>query len=164
MGCLGVHFAVTRDQARRLLDAVDEESDDAVLELIEEIEEEWDEDNLQESDKSWDAIHRCLSDGTLDQETGSYPLNRCIFGGRHLCFSGDYFVVYVAPDEVKDVATALNDLSKEWLENRYWKLPPDYGNKDEVDFEYTWENVGFLKAFFSKAAKAGRSVIFTVSQ
>jgi hypothetical protein len=33
--------------------------------LIEEIEETWEEPFVVESDKAWDAIHRCLTDGSL---------------------------------------------------------------------------------------------------
>lgn len=35
MACRGVHFAITDEQAQRLLDARDEDSDAAVLEIIE---------------------------------------------------------------------------------------------------------------------------------
>jgi len=43
MSCLGVHFAVTASVARRLRAA---EGHDAVLEIIEEIEEAWDKAHL----------------------------------------------------------------------------------------------------------------------
>jgi hypothetical protein len=38
---------------------------------IEAIEEAWDLDHLAESDKAWDAIHRCLTDGQLDAGGGT---------------------------------------------------------------------------------------------
>lgn len=166
MACLGVHFALTEEQAHRLLRAANEGGDDAVLAVVEEIEDEWNEDYLQETDKSWDAIHRCLSDGTLNPEGGSYPLKMCIFGGRHLCFSGNYYVVYIAPNEVQDVARALETVSEEWAKHRYWSVPfPDYQDeKSDEDFEYTWEYLDSLRHFFRKAALANRSVIFTVDQ
>jgi hypothetical protein len=66
-GMLGVHFAITSEQERSLLAADDEGDRDAVAELLEEIEEFWDDDALKvDTDKAWDAIHRCLTDGTLD--------------------------------------------------------------------------------------------------
>ena len=34
--------------------------------VIEEIEDRWDRDWLVETDKAWDAIHRCLTGGTLE--------------------------------------------------------------------------------------------------
>jgi transcriptional/translational regulatory protein YebC/TACO1 len=165
MACRGVHFAITDEQARSLFEAEDEDSDEKVREVIEEIEEAWDEEFTQETDKAWDAIHRCLSDGTLELSAGSYPLKMCIFGGRQLCYSGDYYVVYVAPNEVKDVAAALANLSRDWVADRYWKIPDDYqGSKSEEDLEYTQEYLDALKPFYQKAASANRAVIFTVDQ
>ena len=63
MGCRGVHFALTNEEAERLLAAA--ASGDAVDYLEEEIEEQWNEDWLVETDKAWDVIHRCLTDGKL---------------------------------------------------------------------------------------------------
>jgi hypothetical protein len=165
MACLGVHFALTEAQSKKLLSVVSDKSDDDVLAVVEEIEESWDEEFAQETDKAWDAIHRCFSDGTLDLEAGEYPLKMCIFGGRQLCFSGEYYVVYSTPDEVKDVARALKLVTEDWIKERYWALGPDYDEeKNDEDFDYTWENVCGLTDFFEKAARAGRAVIFTVSQ
>lgn len=56
MACRGVHFAITDEDQAALLDA---EGDDAVRDIIEQIEETWDADNLAEVDKAWDAMHRC---------------------------------------------------------------------------------------------------------
>jgi hypothetical protein len=36
--------------------------------VVEEIEEAW--ESPFETDKAWDALHRCLSDGTLDVTSG----------------------------------------------------------------------------------------------
>jgi hypothetical protein len=63
MSARGVHFAVTAEQLAQMLDAVGD--DDRVVSIVEDIEEAWDEDFLAESDKAWDAIHRCLTDGHL---------------------------------------------------------------------------------------------------
>ena len=80
MAARGVHFAITSDQLARVLAA---SNDDDLMQVIEQIEEAWDKDNLAESDKAWDAIHRCLTDGSLLYESGEYPLNHVICGGRH---------------------------------------------------------------------------------
>ena len=64
MGSRGVLFAIEAPVAKRLQDAKGD--DDDVMEIIEEIEEAWDEDNLAECDKSWDAMHRVLTDGQLE--------------------------------------------------------------------------------------------------
>jgi hypothetical protein len=56
MACRGVFFALSKEDETKLLTADDS---DTVVEIVtEEIEERWDEEWLQEMDKSWDAIHR----------------------------------------------------------------------------------------------------------
>ncbi|MFB4304707.1 hypothetical protein [Actinomadura sp. GTD37] len=51
---LGVHFAITVDQERLLLSA-DDHGDAGIGEILEEIEETWNDDGLSvSSDKAWD--------------------------------------------------------------------------------------------------------------
>ena len=87
MSSRGVHFAITRRLMNQLLKAAFEsdskpkERDEAVLELVNDIEEQWDKDGLFETDKAWDGIHRCLTEdntpkGRLNPSKGEYPLNR----------------------------------------------------------------------------------------
>ena len=58
MACRGVHFALTSQEDQRLLAAT---NDAAVVEILqEEVEERWNEEWLYETDKAWDAIHRCF--------------------------------------------------------------------------------------------------------
>jgi hypothetical protein len=163
MACRGVHFALTEEESRRLLAA---EDNAAVLAVVEEIEERWDEGWLAESDKAWDAVHRCLSNGTLYYDEGEYPLNRAVLGGKHLYDGDDYVVAYVAPNEVKDVAAALAPLSQADLRTRYDLIDADdyNGEHGEADFQDTWENFVDLRDFYKKAAAAGRAVVFTVDQ
>lgn len=164
MACRGVHFAVTQSDAHRLLGAGD---DKAVLEIVQEnIEERWDEEWLYQSDKAWDAIHRCLTDGTLDQDGGAYPLRLAILNGRQLYSGDDYIISLITPDDVRDVATHLSKIEMNWLRERYDAIDPErYGMlKSEADWQYTWTCFAGLPEFFSRAAKAGRYVIFTVDQ
>ncbi len=80
MACRGVLFAIEPDEAARLLTAA---SDDEVLAIVQdEIEERWDEAWLVQLDKAWDAIHHCLSDGTLNLNAGSRPRSLAVLGGR----------------------------------------------------------------------------------
>ena len=79
-------------------------SDIAVMAIIERVREEWNEHYLAETDKAWDAMHRALTDGSLDPNGGSFPLNRVILGGRHLHQGSGYIVALVPKDEVPDVA------------------------------------------------------------
>ena len=161
MSCLGIHFALTDADGLRLLAAGD---NDAVMTIIEEIEEVWDEAWLVQTDQSWDALHRCLSNGTIYYDEGDYPLNRTVLGGKHLYDGDDYVVSYVAPNEVKDVAAALAALTEKELRARYDGIDPDEynGEHGEADFKDTWGKFLGVREFYRKAAAEGRAVVFTV--
>ncbi|MEU7909087.1 YfbM family protein [Actinoplanes sp. NPDC049118] len=161
---LGVHFAITPGQERALLEAADSGDNDAVAGLIEDIEESWDDDQLKvDTDKAWDAIHRCLTDGTLDPDGGEYPLSHAVLGGRHL--HDDYYAVYVKAAEVRDLAPALHDIDRERLRRRFEAIDdPDYrGTLDDDDFGYTWTNFVDVRAFYDRAAEGGLAVLFTAA-
>lgn len=70
MACLGVHFALTPVQEKRLLSVEKKDDANLVTVIIEEIEEDWDDEFAFESDKSGDAMHSCLSNGTLNVTEG----------------------------------------------------------------------------------------------
>lgn len=76
MACQGVHFAITADDLAAVRFA---DSDEAVMEVIWSVEQRFENDDglVCESDKAWDTIHRCLTDG------GSNPLRLCILGGNN---------------------------------------------------------------------------------
>ncbi len=163
MGCRGVLFAIDDETTKQLLAA---SSDEAVMEIVEAIEEEWDESFLEETDKAWDAMHRALSDGSLDPTGGSFPLNRAILGGKHLYQGEQYIVALVTKDEVPAVADALASIDDDRMRQRYRELVPrdyaaEYGDEDR---EYTVDNFRGVAALYARAAKAGRAVIFTVDQ
>lgn len=162
MACRGVHFAIDASQAARLLGA--EDDDELVALVTEEMEEEW--ELAFETDKAWDALHRCLSDGTLEPDGGTPPLNRVFFGGRILNEDDDYFVVLATPDEVREIAQALAAIGPDWIAERYDTLAfPDYqAVKSEEDRHYTLAAFEGLPAFYARAAREGRHVIFTVDQ
>jgi len=162
MSARGVHFAVTPTQAKQLLAA---KSDRKLMGLIDAIEETWEQPFVVETDKAWDAMHRCLTDGSLLYVSGEYPLNHCICGGRQLIRGRDYTVSFVSRPQVKDVAAALAKVTKAWLRKRYDKIDPDDYDEVEMgdeDFRYTWDNFLAVRRFYKKAAEAGRAVIFTV--
>lgn len=181
MAARGIYFALTPEQEQGLLAQHDDES--RVNYLIEEIEEVWDEEHLQETDKAWDAMHRCLSEwpphtpnfypvdpkyGTYDlpENHGTYPLKLCVLGGRRLMDDeSNYFMRLIEPTAVRDIAQALQGLEKEWMRGKYFKHCegqwPEYG---EEDFEYTWEWFQGVRDFFIRVAPTGRSVLFTADQ
>ncbi|TDQ05750.1 YfbM family protein [Labedaea rhizosphaerae] len=161
MGGIGVHFALTAEQATALLEADDPA---ALMDLVGAIEESADDAEHLSTDKAWDAIHRCLSDGTLTLDAGEYPLSHTVLGGEPLDAGDDYFVSHLTPEQVKDVAVALGPVAEDWLRERFFALDPeDYdGARDDEDFAYTWSNFTEVRDFFTRAAGNGRAVIFTV--
>jgi hypothetical protein len=163
MGCRGVLFAITDDTVDDLLAASDDVALDA---LIERIEDAWEDPFVAETDKAWDAMHRALSDGSLNVEAGTFPLNRAILGGTHLHEGDEYIIALVPKHDVPAVASALAAIDDASMRERYDRLVPrDYSpNYGDEDREYT---VGYFRAvaeLYERAAKAGRAVIFTVDQ
>jgi len=160
---LGVHFALTDEEAQRLLSL---ESDLAVMSFVEEIEGVGNTSRSFASDKAWDALHRSLSNGTLFYDEGEYPLNRAFLGGKHLYAAEDYVVAYVDPKEVKDVDAALATLTEQDLRTRYDAIVPDEydGKHGGEDFQVILEKFRGLRDFYKKAAAGGRAVVFTVAQ
>lgn len=161
MASLGMHFMLTPEQEGQLLGASD---DAARTAFIENIEENHDKADVLSTDKAWDALHRCLTDGTLNIDGGDDPLAHAILGGRHLVEADDYFISYLTADQVAATAKALAPLDKDWLLSRYRKLTAtDYdGPYDSDNLSYTSDNLNDLKDFFQRAAAAGKPVIFTV--
>ena len=156
-------FAITSEQAAALKQAAD---DDALIELVEEIEEAWDDDNLAECDKAWDAMHRLLTDGALEYGNGPEPLCHCVLSPRQLYAGDDYIVGLVAPDKVKEVAPALAAVTQLWFDERYRTVVPkdyalEYGDEDR---EYTWQYFQAVRDLYEKAANRGLFMLFTVSQ
>jgi len=164
MPARGVHFALSSSQYRSVCAC---SSDTELVELIQEdIEDSWDEEWLCETDKSWDAIHRSLTDGKLEWSNGSFPLNAAILGGKQLHQSDNYIMSLVTANEVNEVSKALTNVDKSLLKVGYEKIvQSDYdGEIGSEDFEYTWDYFEALVAFYAKASKSERAVLFSVAQ
>ena len=165
MACRGVHFAITDEDLRDLRHTG---SDDALIKVLhEEIEERWEKDQgfVCETDKAWDAIHRCLTDGRFEFTNGIEPLRLCILGGEQLHSGDDYIVALVTHDKLRALADELAKITPDFIGDRYSALPSDYDmEKSQEDCQYTWDWFSELPAFFERAEKAGRHVIFTVDQ
>ena len=160
----GVLFALSAEEAAALLAADGDE--DAVMEVIEEIEERWDEDRLTETDKAWDAIHRALTDGQLGWANGSAPLNLTILGGRRLSTPDHYIAVYKTAADVVAVAEALKGIDEVGIRERYERIvpadyAPEYGDEDAA---YTAEWYGSVRTFYISAAERELPVAFTTDQ
>ncbi len=169
MGCRGVYFALSDADSQLLLAT---HSDEEAVSVIEDIEERCDENWLVETDKAWDAIHRCLTDGTLKTK-GTTVRAKCVIGGRQLYREDDYIISYVTPSEVKAVAHALEPINKPWFRNKYYGLQKRVlwftfsqydGPIDEEDFEYSWEYFEAIRTFYQKVAVENRAIVFTVDQ
>jgi hypothetical protein len=164
VACRGVHFALTEEHFKKILEC---KTDDELIELIqEEIEEEWDEEWLRETDKAWDAIHRCLTDGKLEWQNGSFPLNAVILGGQQLYKGDDYIVSLVSPEQVHSIADALGFVDKEILRRGYDQISQENydGDISEEDFEYTWTWFEDLPSLYKKASSENRAILFSVDQ
>ena len=166
MACLGVLFSIDQtavDFIEQL--PTEEERIDYIKEVIE---EEYFENQPQwvaELDKSWDALHRSLTDGQLAWDNGEYPLNHVVFGGELLCANGSYIIVLKPKEQVAEIAKAVNQLTKASLRARYFLLDlEEYSEVGEEDFEYTWQWFVSSKEFWQRAADENRSVLFTVDQ
>jgi hypothetical protein len=166
MGARGVHFALTDAEVRELASRDD---DEARLEYVqEEIEEQFFEnrqDDLAETDKAWDAIHRCLTDGTLGG-TSKSSLEIVVLGGESVYSGDDYIMTLKRGDEVRSVVSHLARITEASLRASYDKIDPDDydGELGDDDFGYTWENFVALREFWARAAEKGRSILFTVDQ
>ena len=91
MACRGVFFALSSSETEHLL-ALD--SDEKRLEYIqEEIEQAWDEAHVLQTDKAWDAIHRCLADGTLAVSRSSGPMGKLFLGGIQLYSDPQKYII-----------------------------------------------------------------------
>jgi hypothetical protein len=163
MACRGVFFAITPEQAHALQEASD---DDSLIELVQEIEDAWDDDNLAECDKAWDAMHRLLTDGTLEFGNGPEPLCHCVLGPAQLHEGDDYNVSLVSPEKVRAIAQALAAFTEDAFAERYRTIVPrdyalEYGDDDRA---YTWEYFQGVRDLYRKAAERGRFMLFTVDQ
>jgi hypothetical protein len=167
MSCLGVHFALTEKEVAQLRSLKDEEA--RLEHLQEEIEEHYLGEETQfaaESDKSWDAMHRALTDGQLTWDGGTYPLKHTVLAGELLYTGSDYIMSLKTPQQVRDIAAALPAITEEDFRRRYFAIDArSYGSPlSDDDFNYTWESFQAVREFYTRAAQAGRFVLFTADQ
>ena len=167
MACLGVHFALSSEDVALLLS---KQSDQQRLTFIQQdIEERYFELHgryTAESDKAWDAMHRALTDGLLSYSGGQYPLNHVVLGGQSLYDEDDYIISLKTPEQVRDVALAIEGLTQEQFRKRYHAInPEEYGFVlTDEDFQYTWDWLQPVRTLYRTAASEGRHVLFTADQ
>ncbi|HET6422628.1 MAG TPA: DUF1877 family protein [Planctomycetaceae bacterium] len=165
MSGIGVLFAVEPAVVDRLR-AFDD--DDDLLEFLHtQIEEpfytsspEW----VCDLGKTWDAIHRSLTDGDVGWSNGTYPRNHAILGGEQLYEENDYIISLKDAEQVGQIAAALGNITPQEFRRGYDQIPPeDYdGEYGLDDFHATWDEFEELVRFYQHAATAQRPVLFTV--
>jgi hypothetical protein len=166
MSCLGVHFALTRDDVEKLKSF--REDSERIEFLQEELEPAYFEEPGEwkaESDKAWDAMHRALTNGKLEYKIAG-PLSLVVLGGEPLYFEDDYIMSLKTSEQVKEVACHVGEVTKDKFRERYEKMSAkEYGYpKSEEDFEYTWEWFLGVSALYQKAAATDRWMLFTADQ
>lgn len=167
MSCLGVHFALAPTEVEKLRSFVNNE--DRLNHLMEVVEEEYLSQHPEfhaETDKSWDALHRLLTDGEIDWENGDYPLNHAVMGGEPLYFEDDYIMSLKTPEQVRDIVKALNPITEEEFRRRYFKINQETYPQplSEEDLGYTWGWFEGVRELYTRAAAANRYVLFTADQ
>lgn len=157
----GVLFAIDDSDLARLGDA---ETDQEVRDIALELEARWDEAHLCELEKAWDPIHRILTNGQLDYQSGRPPLNWAILGGTRLFDGLDAIVTAKAADQVEAVAEALRAWNRDRVKQAYYRIPRnEYGDLDERDLEYVWAYFSQMIEFWQGAAGEERAVLFAVN-
>lgn len=123
-------------------------------------------DKIAELDTSWDTLHRSLTNGKLGWTNGVYPLNHVILAGELLYSGEDYIMSLKTPEQVIEIAIAVQRVTKEDLKRGYQRIDSStYGfplNKE--NFDYTWDYFSDSKEFWNTAAIDNRYVLFTVDQ
>jgi hypothetical protein len=105
------------------------------------------------TDQAWEMIRRCL--------VGYHPISdgEPVFGRR------DYLIELLDPGAVAAAATALAEVSQEWLRERFeQRLPrPNPGPVEPgpgPDFDTVWACWARLAGFFARASRVQRYVLF----
>lgn len=163
MSCIGVHYMISYEQAMKLLKLKSDE--DLFNAVQEEIAPAATEETSFHCNAAWDALHRSLSNGTLDPRKGVRPLNMAFLCGNVLNRGEDYIAVLTTPSEVKQIAEALARVTEEELKKRYFDQKfPGYLDKSQADWEHAWAGFQGLPEFFANAAVRKQHVIFTATQ
>lgn len=186
MSCLGIHYAVEPEVARRLLAAAGEAE---WGELLDELDEAWggreDDPWTRQMGSAWDAIHRVLTDGTLKPGIG--PLARFVLGGRFVGEARGQCIFVVSPEESKESEVAAAGIDEAWFRERFFRMLPRKLDRlslkcfwgwlrdelslrtpswpvDEESFRDAWGWFQGMPEFFGRAGDAGRWVVVCVSQ
>ena len=148
MAARGVHFAITPAELASFLAA--QGDDETLTGLVETLEETWDTNWLAESDKAWDPVHRCLTNGEL--EYGDTTAHKCVLGAGSLYEADSYLICPLTPAEVADVAAFMQTINETALRERYFSLDPELSGEpvSEENFPTSARTSKTLGACFKK--------------
>ena len=158
------HFALSRDDAKRLFRC---KGDEALRQFVTQLaasDQRQRNGKILENDPCWKTLHRCLSDGTLEPSGGEFPLSHVFLGGRQLADGEDLIVALVRPDAVPIVAQALAEWSRDDLVERYRTLVADHHAEQSnvQNGEQSWSSLATVRDFFQRAAENTEAILFTV--
>lgn len=167
MANLGMYFALTDAQRDKLLSMGSD--DDRKYLISDEIEEEWDEENLCEVEKAWGQIHCVLNEYTppadyFDFDAGKEPIKLAVLGGKRIMQEEDWYCIrMIEADKVPAVADAVATITQEEFAKRYWKhcesVWPLGGTEEGLEYSYGYFTG--VQEFFARVRDSGRCVIFT---
>lgn len=160
MSRLGMLYALTETEVKKLRSIPTEERYDYMLEEIEE--------NLFgtsrscELDKAWEGIQYCLGGGQW-KEDNSVPTN-IVFGGEILVETDDEIMTLKNCHDVEEIVAYLcqNNL-EEIIQKNFWKIDDEnfrYKDNDGLDHTLGWSED--IPSFYENALKEHCQVIFTV--
>lgn len=119
-------------------------------------------------EKEWQAIHYLLTgEVAFDESQAESPLRKLILGGTSTEFGATYgYVRYLSPTEVKELAQALRQVSREDLRARFDAREnlEIYAQKDEwaeEDWELLLRVLDCIIRFFNEAATDDQLILIS---
>jgi len=162
MPCRGVLFALSEREVRRLLSF--ETDDERLAYLRDELEEDFftrGESLLVGTGEVWDSLRRGTRGGAGSSAAASHPLRNLVLGGEDLYSSDDYLMILRPPDQVKDMAWALEHIDERRLLDHYLAID-DEGAQPDEPATAAWRWFRDVKTFLRRAAGAGRYLLVTL--
>jgi hypothetical protein len=159
----GTFYAITTEEAERLLSLAGNDADLAKEALDLYTFERQRAHFITPVDKTWDPIHRCLSDGTLRNiGAGNTPLSQCVLGARHLPAGAQTIVCFIAADQVPQISEALQNVEIHWFISKFSSLGSHgyTGAINREELEFAWEYFTNIRNLYERAAVANRAIVF----
>jgi hypothetical protein len=158
----GYLLALTREHAKRIFA---QPGGEQLRQLLEELRQTSDlkkSGRVLELGNLWDPLHRCLTEGELDPNSGDVPLNLAILGGRQLHQGNEWAAAMVRPDMTTFVAEALGDVKEEEFRQKFFALnPASYCRTiDEKHFMEVWVALRQVTAFYEASSENLEAVVF----